>query len=129
MLEPIEFRFIESTVFQKSKVFFMDNQDFNKLIEGVDQLVEYKKGNLQLRTTTRRRYLFAPIREYDAGRIKTIRTLNHLSQNDLADLMGVKKKTVQAWEASRNTPSGVASRLLSVIEDDPGIIRRFVESR
>lgn len=65
------------------------------------------------------RYRFAPLREYDAGKITAIRTVNHLSQSDLADLMGVKKKTVQAWEASRNVPSGAASRLLSVIEDDP----------
>jgi putative transcriptional regulator len=107
----------------------MDEQDFDKLITGAEQLIDHKVGHIQLRTTTRRRYRFAPLREYNAGRIKMIRTLNHLSQNDLADLMGVKKKTVQAWEASRNTPSGVASRLLSVIEDDPGIIRRFVESR
>jgi putative transcriptional regulator len=106
----------------------MDKQDFDKLIKGVGQLIDYKNGNIQLRTTTRRRYRFAPLREYNAGRIKTIRTLNHLSQTDLADLMGVKKKTVQAWEASRNTPSGVASRLLSIIEDDPGIIRRYIES-
>ena len=54
--------------------------------------------------------------------------MNHLSQNDLADLLGVKKKTVQAWEASRNVPSGVASRLLSVIEDNPEIIGCFVVS-
>ena len=107
----------------------MDKQDFDKLITGVEQLIDHRLGNRQLRTTTRRRYLFTPLREFDADRIKTIRTMNHLSQNDLADLMGVKKKTVQAWEASRNTPSGVASRLLSIIEDDPGIIRRFVVSR
>ena len=107
----------------------MNDKDFDKLIEGVNQVIDHKKGSRQLRSSTRRRYCFAPLREYDAGRIKGIRTVNHLSQNDLADLLGVKKKTVQAWEASRNVPSGVASRLLSVIEDDPAIIKRFVESR
>ena len=106
----------------------MNEQDFDKLKTGLEQLIDHKVGNIQLRTTTRRRYRFAPLREYDASRIKMIRTLNHLSQNDLADLMGVKNKTVQAWEASRNIPSGVASRLLSVIEDDPGIIRRYIDS-
>ncbi|MCK5735615.1 MAG: helix-turn-helix domain-containing protein [Spirochaetaceae bacterium] len=107
----------------------MDKNDFSKLIMGVEQLIDHKNGKRQLRTTTRRRYQFMPLREYDSVKIRSIRTMNHLSQNDLADLLGVKKKTVQAWEASRNVPSGVASRLLSVIEDNPEIIGCFVVSR
>jgi len=106
----------------------MEKNDFEKLITGIEQVIEQKNGKRILRTTTRRRYCFTPLREYDASRIRSIRTTNQLSQNDLADLIGVKKKTIQAWEASRNIPNGAASRLLSVLEDDPGIISRFIQS-
>ena len=106
----------------------MKNNDFNKLITGIEQVIDHNNGIRKLRTTTRRKYQFTPLKEYNADSIRSIRTSNHLSQNDLADLLGVKKKTVQAWEASRNIPNGAASRFLSVLEDDPRIIRRFLQS-
>ena len=38
-------------------------------------------------------------------------------------LMGLHK-TVEAWEAGTNTPSGVASRLFQIIEKDPALVTR-----
>ncbi len=39
--------------------------------------------------------------------------------------MGVSDKTVEAWEAGTNHPSGAASRLLSMIEKDKELIIKF----
>lgn len=47
-----------------------------------------------------------------------------IDQN-FAGYMGVSDKTVEAWEAGTNHPSGSASRLLSMLEKDRGLIEKF----
>lgn len=39
--------------------------------------------------------------------------------------MGVSDKTVEAWEAGTNHPSGAASRLLSMMEMDEHLVDDF----
>ena len=39
--------------------------------------------------------------------------------------MGVSLKTVEAWEAGTNHPSGAASRILSMMEMDADLINNF----
>ena len=48
-----------------------------------------------------------------------------MSQKIFASYMGVSDKTVEAWEAGTNHPSGSASRLLSMIEKDKELIIKF----
>lgn len=44
--------------------------------------------------------------------IKSIRDLFHLTQEELAQRMGVKQSTISMWEGAKRTPSGTAQRLL-----------------
>jgi len=39
--------------------------------------------------------------------------------------MGVSPKTVEAWESGRNKPEGASRRLLEVVQNDPGFLKRF----
>ena len=39
--------------------------------------------------------------------------------------MGVSDKTVEAWEAGTNHPSGAASRILNMMEMDDDLIIKF----
>ena len=34
-------------------------------------------------------------------------------------------KPVEAWENGRNKPDGASRRLLEIVRDDPGFIKRF----
>lgn len=52
---------------------------------------------------------------FTPAEIKNIRVENNLTQNLLAKFLGVTKKTVEAWEAGRNTPNGPSSRLLELL--------------
>ena len=39
--------------------------------------------------------------------------------------MGVSDKTVEAWESGTNHPSGVASRILNMMEIDKDLVIKF----
>ena len=44
--------------------------------------------------------------------IKSIRDLFHLTQEELAQRMGVTQSTISMWEGAKRVPSGTAQRLL-----------------
>ena len=57
--------------------------------------------------------------------MKKIRKATGMSQKKFASYIGVSDKTVEAWEAGVNKPSGVASRLFSMLEMDNNLIKKF----
>jgi len=56
------------------------------------------------------------IPEFNAKDIKRIRERAHVSQPVFARYLNTSESTVQKWEAGQKRPSGMALRLLSVIE-------------
>ena len=73
--------------------------------------------------TVRNKYLkAAPLPEFTPEEIKKLRLSLSLSVRMLAELLGVTSKTVEAWEAGVNTPSGAAKRLLSMLKMDPDFL-------
>lgn len=73
----------------------------------------------------RRAVTIIPVKEYEASEIKAIRKSTGLSQKLFAGYMGVSDKTVEAWESGKNKPSGVASRLLTMMEMDADLTTDF----
>lgn len=47
--------------------------------------------------------------------VASIRHMHHLTQKELADGLGVSKRTVEAWETGRNNVTGTASKLLCLL--------------
>lgn len=66
-----------------------------------------------------------PVKEYTPKEVQQIRNSTGLSQSMFASYMGVSIKTVEAWEMGINRPSGVASRILSMMEMDGELTRKF----
>jgi putative transcriptional regulator len=66
-----------------------------------------------------------PVKEYGAEQVKQIRKSTGMSQKVFASYMGVSAKTVEAWEAGINRPSGAASRLLSMLEMNEHLVEEF----
>jgi putative transcriptional regulator len=56
------------------------------------------------------------IPEFNAKDIKRIREQAHVSQPVFARYLNTSESTVQKWEAGQKKPSGMALRLLRVIE-------------
>lgn len=59
--------------------------------------------------------LNAPV-EFAPEDIKLIRETNHLSQPVFARLLNTSESTVQKWESGAKRPSGMALKLLSVVQ-------------
>lgn len=89
---------------------------FNEIKRGLNEAIEYEKGNLRANTRT---LSITPIEEFTASEIKDIRINAGMTQAVFAKYLGVSLKTVEAWEAGRNQPSGTACRLLSITKKDP----------
>lgn len=70
-------------------------------------------------------YATAPLKEYSAEEIKSIRSRLAMTQTVFAHFMGVSKKTVEAWEAGYNKPNGPSLRLLSMVEIDPKLPEKY----
>lgn len=94
---------------------------YESLKQGLTEAIEYEKGRISLRTNT---ISITEPEEFNAHDIKSIRLCTGLTQAAFASAMGVSKKTVEAWESGRNTPSGTAKRLLAIIEEDPRFFER-----
>ena len=89
---------------------------FDEIKTGLNEAIEYEKGNLKAKTTT---VSIEPVAVYTSGDIKSIRNSTGLTQNLFAKYMGVSVKTVEAWESGRNHPDGAACRLLYLTQKDP----------
>ena len=94
---------------------------FNSIMQGLKEVKAYKAGKLKLHSTKLR---VQPVPAYSAKRVRSLRGELMLTQNIFARLCGVSIKTVEAWEAGTNLPSGASRRLFEIIEKDPKVVTR-----
>jgi putative transcriptional regulator len=83
----------------------------NEILEGLNEIQEFKRGNIQLRTTE--------LSEPSEPRV--IRAKLKLSQSAFAGLLGVSMRTLQDWEQGRRNPQGPAIALLRIAEQHPEV--------
>jgi DNA-binding transcriptional regulator YiaG len=55
---------------------------------------------------------------WDAASVRGLRRHMDLTQEQLAQAMGVRQQTVSEWETGAYQPRGASSRLLSIIADE-----------
>mgnify|MGYP001036182182 CR=1 FL=1 len=82
-----------------------------EILDGINEIKEYKKGKLQLKTT----HLAEP------SPPEVIRSKLKLSQSAFAGLLGVSTRTLQDWEQGRRSPQGPAIALLRIAEQHPEV--------
>ena len=82
-----------------------------EILKGLDEIQEYKKGNIKLKTTT----LSEP------SGPKAIRSKLALTQSAFAGKLGVSLRTLQDWEQGRRCPQGPAIALLRIVEQHPEV--------
>ena len=102
----------------------MNENVFKSIMTGLTEAVEDTKaeGSKKLK---RRMVTVVPVKEYQANQVKEIRKSVNMSQKTFASYMGVSEKTVEAWEAGTNRPSGAASRILSMMEMDKELTEKY----
>ena len=95
---------------------------YESIMQGLTEAVDYQQGKIKARKTS---LSIKPVDTFNNNDIKRIRQKTGLSQVLFAGSLGVSPKTVEAWENGRNKPEGASRRLLEIIRDDPGFIKRF----
>ena len=63
-----------------------------------------------------------PVKVWTAEGIRALRKSLYLAQSVFAEVLGVSKATVIAWENGNNSPGCPASRLLELIEAYPDVL-------
>lgn len=99
------------------------NNVYESIMAGLNEAVEDAKS--EKKKLKRRVVSIVPVKEYSAVEVRQIRKNTGLSQKLFASYMGVSDKTVEAWEAGTNHPSGTASRILSMMEMDENLTKVF----
>ena len=94
---------------------------YESITRGLTEAIDYQQGKINPRKTK----TIKPVDTFNTDDIKQIRQKTGLSQVIFAGSLGVSPKTVEAWENGRNKPEGTSRRLLEVVRDDPGFLRRF----
>ena len=96
---------------------------FESIKQGLSEAIEYEKGNLpNVKIDT---IMVSPLHVYTSAKIKEIRILHNMTQRIFAEALGVSVKTVESWEAGRNTPSGCASRMLELLDRDDMLLEKY----
>lgn len=96
---------------------------YESIMTGLNEAIEDVKSKEN--KLARRKLTVIPVKEYQADEVREIRKSTGMSQKIFASYIGVSDKTVEAWEAGTNHPSGAASRLLSMMELDHNLIKEF----
>lgn len=96
---------------------------YEELMNSINEALE--DADASEKKLKRRIVTVIPVKEYQADEIKEIRKETGLSQKLFASYLGVSNKTVEAWEAGTNQPSGAASRLLHMMQMDKNLVEEF----
>jgi putative transcriptional regulator len=95
---------------------------FDSIEQGLNEAIKYERG--VLKNVKVDKIEIAPLNVYTAAEIKEIRARHRMTQRLFAEALGVSIKTVESWEAGTNRPSGIASRLLELIQVDSDLLER-----
>ncbi len=98
----------------------------DSIIKGLEEAVGYENKAVKARRTKVR---VSPVPCYRAEYIKSIRGKIGLSQTAFSAVLGVSKKTVEAWEAGKCMPQGPAQRMLELIDKKPSIIKDYISMK
>jgi putative transcriptional regulator len=93
-----------------------------KIMEGLQDVQSYEAGKKKLRA---RKVIVAPIELMTPKEVVRLRESLMLSQSLFAKLIGVSKKTLDAWEYGKNEPNGSSLRILNLIKTDPDFIHKY----
>ncbi len=103
----------------------MEKKYFDELMTSLEDAAAFAKGD-----TSRAKVVEVevddPVPEYKAADVARTRKALNLTQSAFARALGVSSRTVEAWEAGRNEPSGAARHLLFLLDGDHSLVQRLV---
>lgn len=92
---------------------------FGELSESLHNAVDHAEGKDNTKVMVHR--LKLPIIN-----VSEIRKSLNMTQKSFADVLGVSKRTVEAWEAGKTNPTPTAKKLIYLIDQDHSVISKLV---
>jgi len=96
--------------------------NYDSIMRGLDEAIKISNGELKGR---RQKVSISPVNDFSKAEIKCLRLNLHLTQLAFAQLMGVSKKTIEAWEKGTNSPNGPARRIIGMLKEDPNLPEKY----
>ena len=91
---------------------------FDGLMNGLNEALAYEKGTAKAETYARKQSL----PEVDVAKERA--ALN-MTQKAFASILGVSKRTVEAWETGKSNPSPTARNLIYLISQDHSLVQKL----
>lgn len=102
----------------------MEKTYFDALVSSLEDAAAFARGDSSRARVVEVETADA-IPEYKAADVARTRKDLNLSQRALASALGVSTRTVEAWEAGKNDPSGPARHLLYLLDGDHSLLERL----
>lgn len=96
---------------------------YEGIMDGLKEAVAYQRGD---RSRCKVSVREVPVPAYRAEDIVRTRKALNMTQRVFARALGVSPRTVEAWEAGKNEPSGAARHLLFLLDNDHSLADRLV---
>ena len=97
---------------------FKNTNFFDCVMEGLNEALAYEKGVPSKETISRKRSL----PDIDVAQIRNSLSL---TQKAFAAVLGVSKRTVEAWECGKSNPTPTAKKLMFLISQDHSLILKL----
>ena len=95
---------------------------FKSLKSGLEEAIQIENEQIRAR---KHKLTVTPVEEFTNLEIKEVREKLNMTQVVFAQILGVSKKTVEAWEAGINTPNGPAKRIIGMLKEDPALPEKY----
>jgi putative transcriptional regulator len=90
---------------------------FNELKSSLEEAVEIHQGRKEASRITR----------FEITDVKSIRDSLQVSQAEFAKALGTSVDTIKSWESRRRNPTGLAAKVLAIIQDNPSFYNELSE--
>lgn len=114
----IELRAESSLTMEEIEENFKDIDFFTGIMDGLQEALAYSKGKAAADTFVRKRSL-------PSVNVAEIRTSLGMTQKVFAELLGVSRRTVEAWESGKSTPTPTAKKLMFLIGEDHTLVQKL----
>ncbi|MDC9590749.1 NadS family protein [Xenorhabdus sp. XENO-10] len=92
----------------------MEKELFAELLSGVNEMVEIENGKIQPK--------LEHVHRHAIPNVKSIRESIGMGRQEFADMIGASFWSLKSWEQKRRIPSGMALKMLCLIEKNPSIV-------
>ena len=113
-----ELKFTSSLTNEEIEKNFSDIDFFSGIMSGLEEALAYEKGLAKAETIARK--LSLP----DVDVAEERRKLD-MTQKAFASILGVSKRTVEAWESGKSNPSPTARNLIYLISQDHSLVKKL----